>query len=86
MKIRGDGMLTYDNQFVDLTKIEDCVPSGSTGFKISATGGVSVLFTSKEGQGKVTKWIEAIKTWDKDLVLSEAFEAKKKETLDKIQR
>ncbi|GMH88159.1 hypothetical protein TrST_g3948, partial [Triparma strigata] len=87
VKIRGDGILTYENQFVDLTKIEDCVAVGANGFKITGgVGGVSVQFNSRKGEeGKVKEWIEKVKTWDKDLVLSEAFEAKKKETLEKIQ-
>lgn len=87
VKIRGDGILTYENQFVDLTKIEDCVAVGANGFKITGgVGGISVQFNSPKGEeGKVKEWIEKVKTWDKDLVLSEAFEAKKKETLEKIQ-
>ena len=74
-RVRGDGILTYDNLFFDLSKVDASIlgeEKDSVTFVIKQ-GGTSVTFKVKEKDQNASDWIEAIKKWDVDNKMSEDF-------------
>ena len=87
-KIRGDGILTYDNYYIDLANrdlyVNDGGKPGTGVFEIKDGKGV-VRFSVKDKNFTAEQWIEAIRSWDTDGKLTSDFEAKKQETIEKIE-